>query len=153
MTKNEQVYDELCLSVYNTNRYFHHLYGIVLDKYDLSYLQYMSLLVISKNKSVKLMDIGTELDLSSNTLTPVIDRLVKKSWLVKVPSEVDRRVKFLEIPASKYQLFENILVDIARIRDKLIQSSTRSIESIIAENDILNRVLKEIIADNRRLEK
>lgn len=153
MIENELLYDELCLSIYNTNRYFHHLYGIVLDKYELSYLQYMALLVIYKNQSVKLMDIGMALNLSSNTLTPVIDRLIKKSWLIKHPSALDRRVKFLEMPDSQYPTFENVLIDIARIRDELIQSSTRPIESIISENDALNQILQQMISDNRRYDK
>lgn len=50
MVQDEHLYDELCLSVYNTNRYFHHLYEYVLDKYDLSYLQYMCLLIIHKRQ-------------------------------------------------------------------------------------------------------
>ena len=97
MVQDEHLYDELCLSVYNTNRYFHHLYEYVLDKYDLSYLQYMCLLIIHKRQSVKLMDIGVELELSSNTLTPVIDKLVNKLWVVKTQNTTDRRSKVLEI--------------------------------------------------------
>ncbi|GMA68971.1 MarR family transcriptional regulator [Leuconostoc litchii] len=150
MENNEQLYDELCLSIYNTNRYFHRLYGSVLDKYDLSYLQYMSLLIIYKKESVKLMDIGHELELSSNTLTPVIERLVKKLWIVKVPSDSDRRVKSLKITDSKHKIFEKILSDIDVIRDNLMQKSTRSVQSIISENQELNKILKKLIEDKNR---
>lgn len=146
MVDQNELYDELCLSIYNTNRYFHRLYGDVLVEYDLSYLQYMSLLIIYKNGSAKLMDIGNKLELSSNTLTPVIDRLVQKEWLIKIPSELDRRVKSLKIVDSKKDIFEEILSDVAVIRDELIVNSTRSVTEIITENQALNETLQKMIA-------
>lgn len=150
MSNKDTLYDELCLSVYTTNRYFHHLYGEVLGDYDLSYLQYMSLLIVYKNKSAKLMDVGNALDLSSNTLTPVIDRLVSKKWLIKVPSEVDRRVKYLKISESKRLVFEQILLNIAIIRDELIATSTKPVSTIISENKVLNETLQKMILARKR---
>ncbi|PND40891.1 MarR family transcriptional regulator, partial [Leuconostoc mesenteroides] len=137
---------------YNTNRYFHHLYGYVLEKYDLSYLQYMSLLIIYKQNSVKLMDIGAELELSSNTLTPVIEKLVNKSWIIKVQSSQDRRVKVLKMSDQKVTTFERILYEIRIMRDNLIHQSGRPIEEVLRENQALNQVLKKMIQEKKRYE-
>ncbi|KGB50753.1 MarR family transcriptional regulator [Leuconostoc mesenteroides P45] len=147
MNNDEHLYDELCLSIYNTNRYFHHLYGYVLEKYDLSYLQYMSLLIIYKQNSVKLMDIGAELELSSNTLTPVIEKLVNKSWIVKLQSSQDRRVKVLKMSDQKATTFECILSEIRIMRDNLIHQVGRPIEEVLRENQALNQVLKKMIQE------
>lgn len=152
MNKDEHLYDELCLSIYNTNRYFHHLYGYVLEKYDLSYLQYMSLLIIYKQNSVKLMDIGAELELSSNTLTPVIEKLVNKYWIIKVQSSQDRRVKVLKMSDQKVTTFERILSEIRIMRDNLIHQSGRPIEEVLRENQALNQVLKKMIQEKKRYE-
>ncbi len=153
MIKKEQLYDELCLSIYNTNRYFHRLYAELLGGYELSYLQYMSLLIIYKKEKAKLMDIGEELELSSNTLTPVIDRLVNKEWLIKVPSELDKRVKYLKISESKRLVFEHILSDVAVVRDELVVASEKSVISIINENESLNKTLRAmILSHNDKLE-
>ncbi|MDV7738617.1 MAG: MarR family transcriptional regulator [Leuconostoc mesenteroides] len=152
MNKDEHLYDELCLSIYNTNRYFHHLYGYVLEKYDLSYLQYMSLLIIYKQTSVKLMDIGAELELSSNTLTPVIEKLVNKSWIIKVQSSQDRRVKVLKMSDQKVTTFERILYEIRIMRDNLIHQSGCPIEEVLRENQALNQVLKKMIQEKKRYE-
>ncbi|MDI6553815.1 MarR family winged helix-turn-helix transcriptional regulator [Leuconostoc falkenbergense] len=145
MIKKGQLYDELCLSIYNTNRYFHRLYAELLGGYELSYLQYMSLLIIYKKEKAKLMDIGEELELSSNTLTPVIDRLVNKEWLIKVPSELDKRVKYLKISKSKRPVFEHILSDVAVVRDELVVASEKSVISMINENESLNKTLRAMI--------
>lgn len=153
MIKKEQLYDELCLSIYNTNRYFHRLYAELLGGYELSYLQYMSLLIIYKKEKAKLMDIGEELELSSNTLTPVIDRLVNKEWLIKVPSELDKRVKYLKISESKRLVFEHILSDVAVVRDELVVASEKSVISMITENESLNKTLRAmILSHNNKIE-
>lgn len=153
MIKKGQLYDELCLSIYNTNRYFHRLYAELLGGYELSYLQYMSLLIIYKKEKAKLMDIGEELELSSNTLTPVIDRLVNKEWLIKVPSELDKRVKYLKISESKRLVFEHILSDVAVVRDELVVASEKSVISMITENESLNKTLRAmILSHNDKLE-
>lgn len=153
MIKKEQLYDELCLSIYNTNRYFHRLYAELLEGYELSYLQYMSLLIIYKKEKAKLMDIGEELELSSNTLTPVIERLVNKEWLIKVPSELDKRVKYLKISESKRPVFEHILSDVAVVRDELVVASEKSVISMITENESLNKTLRAmILSHNNKIE-
>ena len=147
MVQEELLYDELCLSVYNTNRYFHRLYDRVLDQYDLSYLQYMSLLIIHQRDALKMMDIGTVLELSSNTLTPVIDKLVQKGWVLKVQSITDKRVKVLAMADDKQQLFQKILGEIDDIRDVLLQRSSRPLADVLRENQALNHVLESMLAE------
>ncbi|MCT8388935.1 MarR family transcriptional regulator [Leuconostoc holzapfelii] len=149
MTPADHLYDELCLSVYNTNRYFHRLYSRVLDPYDLSYLQYMSLLIIHQQGPLKLMAIGAALDLSSNTLTPVIDKLVKKSWLQKTPSPTDKRAKVLTIPADKQPLFAQILTEVDAIRDNLLARSGRPLEDVLRENQALNDILQTMLTEEK----
>lgn len=149
MTPADHLYDELCLSVYNTNRYFHRLYSRVLDPYDLSYLQYMSLLIIHQRGPLKLMAIGAALDLSSNTLTPVIDKLVKKSWLQKTPSPTDKRAKVLTMPADKQPLFAQILTEVDDIRDNLLARSGRPLEDVLRENQALNDILQIMLTEEK----
>lgn len=149
MTPADHLYDELCLSVYNTNRYFHRLYSRVLDPYDLSYLQYMSLLIIHQQGPLKLMAIGAALDLSSNTLTPVIDKLVKKSWLQKTPSLTDKRAKVLTMPADKQPLFAQILTEVDAIRDNLLARSGRPLEDVLRENQALNDILQTMLTEEK----
>lgn len=149
MTPADYLYDELCLSVYNTNRYFHRLYSRVLEPYDLSYLQYMSLLIIHQQGPLTLMAIGAALDLSSNTLTPVIDKLVKKSWLQKTPSPTDKRAKVLSMPADKQPLFAQILTEVDAVRDDLLARSGRPLEDVLRENQALNAILQTMLTEEK----
>ncbi|WP_220740673.1 MarR family winged helix-turn-helix transcriptional regulator [Leuconostoc miyukkimchii] len=147
MAQDEHLYDELCLSVYNTNRYFHRLYGRVLEQYDLSYLQYMSLLIIHQRGALKMMDIGADLELSSNTLTPVVDKLVQKNWIVKVKSTKDKRVKVLAMADDKQRLFQKILAEVDEIRNVLLQRSGRPLADVLQENQALNSVLQSMLIE------
>lgn len=147
MAQDEHLYDELCLSVYNTNRYFHRLYGRVLEQYDLSYLQYMSLLIIHQRGALKMMDIGADLELSSNTLTPVVDKLVQKNWIVKVQSTKDKRVKVLAMADDKQRLFQKILAEVDEIRNVLLQRSGRPLADVLQENQALNSVLQSMLIE------
>ena len=149
MTPADYLYDELCLSVYNTNRHFHRLYSRVLEPYDLSYLQYMSLLIIHQQGPLTLMAIGATLDLSSNTLTPVIDKLVKKSWLQKTPSPTDKRAKVLSMPADKQPLFAQILTEVDAVRDDLLARSGRPLEDVLRENQALNAILQTMLTEEK----
>lgn len=149
MTPADYLYDELCLSVYNTNRYFHRLYSRVLEPYDLSYLQYMSLLIIHQQGPLTLMAIGAALDLSSNTLTPVIDKLVKKSWLQKTPSPTDKRAKVLTMPVDKQPLFAQILTVVDAVRDDLLARSGRPLEDVLRENQALNAILQTMLTEEK----
>ena len=149
MPPADYLYDELCLSVYNTNRYFHRLYSRVLEPYDLSYLQYMSLLIIHQQGPLTLMAIGAALDLSSNTLTPVIDKLVKKSWLQKTPSPTDKRAKVLKMPADKQPLFAQILTEVDAVRDDLLARSGRPLEDVLRENQALNAILQTMLTEEK----
>lgn len=149
MTPADYLYDELCLSVYNTNRYFHRLYSRVLEPYDLSYLQYMSLLIIHQQGPLTLMAIGAALDLSSNTLTPVIDKLVKKSWLQKTLSPTDKRAKVLTMPVNKQPLFAQILTEVDAVRDDLLARSGRPLEDVLRENQALNAILQTMLTEEK----
>lgn len=149
MTKQGAIYDELCLAVYNTNRYFHHLYQDVLGEYDLTYLQYLSILVTWQQNGSQLKDICQALDLSTNTLTPVIQKLVQKGWLLKQPSKTDKRVKELILVADKVADFQGLLERINIIQSKVVGRSQYDVGEIVRKQHELNALLQSLIAEEK----
>lgn len=63
---------------------------------------------------------------------------------------MDRRVKYLKISESKRLVFEQILLNIAIIRDELIAASTKPVSTIISENKVLNETLQKMILARKR---
>ena len=63
---------------------------------------------------------------------------------------MDRRVKYLKISESKRLVFEQILLNIAIIRDELIATSSKPVSKIISENKVLNETLQKMILARKR---
>ncbi|CAH0418837.1 MarR family winged helix-turn-helix transcriptional regulator [Periweissella ghanensis] len=144
---NGAVYDQMCLAIYNSNRYFHKLYQLILEDYDLTYLQYLSIFVTWRLQGAQLKDICDNLELASSTLTPVVQKLVQKGWLLKQTSKTDGRVRELVVAPSKAHHFEDILARIGAVQDKLITQSPLALERMLIETQTINKVLLQVIQE------
>lgn len=141
------LYDELCLSMYQTNRYYHQLYSKILDKHDLTYLQYVCLLTIYQKGPLKMTDIGEELRLASNTLTPVIDKLVQKQWITKVQNPNDLRTKNLSLTDNKLSELNDIFEKVKQMKHQLAEKVTKPLVEILDENQQLNAILQNLLQE------
>ena len=68
-------------SAYNVSRLFAQFYEKELKQFGLTYSQYLVLLVLWENDEQPLNVIGQQLDLSSNTLTPLLKDSNKQDGL------------------------------------------------------------------------
>lgn len=91
MNDDIQLTNLLCFSVYNMNRLFNKFYQQALAPFGLTYAQYLVLMSLWEHDNQTLHELGDELKLSSNTLTPLLKRLEKNGWLTRVRPENDRR--------------------------------------------------------------
>lgn len=73
--------NQLCFSAYNVSRLFAQFYEKELKQFGLTYSQYLVLLVLWENDEQPLNVIGQQLDLSSNTLTPLLKDSNKQDGL------------------------------------------------------------------------
>ncbi|MFT8825067.1 MarR family winged helix-turn-helix transcriptional regulator [Liquorilactobacillus mali] len=145
MNKKDIFYDELCLSIYTMNRYFHQLYQIVLGEYELTYLQYMVLLNIKQQGKCTLGVICRNLDLDTNTLTPVVKKLMTKKWIKREKSVSDGRSFELFLTSNAEQRFELIQIEIAKIQAKLIGNDQQQFTKILGQAHTLNNRVLELI--------
>lgn len=86
---------QLCFPMYLASKELVKKYDQLLATIDLTYTQYIVMMVLWEGKDVDMKELSRRLYLHSNTLTPVIDRLVAKQYLSKARSEEDKR--FLKI--------------------------------------------------------
>jgi DNA-binding MarR family transcriptional regulator len=83
--------NQLCFPVYATSRLITRLYKPFLDKIDLTYPQYLVMLVLWEQDGRNVSDIGRVLCLNTNTLTPLIKKMEAKNLISKVKSDTDVR--------------------------------------------------------------
>ncbi|MCV2890748.1 MarR family winged helix-turn-helix transcriptional regulator [Ruegeria aquimaris] len=81
----------LCFSLYSANHAMGRLYRPLLARFDLTYPQYLVLVALWQQDGRKVSDLGTELQLESNTLTPLLKRMEAAGLLRRARNPQDER--------------------------------------------------------------
>jgi len=83
--------DQLCFALYSTSLAMNKVYRKLLKKLELTYPQYLVMLVLWEKDDVTVSDIGARLFLDSATLTPLLKRLEAAGLLTRTRSAADER--------------------------------------------------------------
>ncbi|CAI0908993.1 MarR family transcriptional regulator [Serratia ficaria] len=90
--KNTLLLDQqLCFALYSANLALHKVYRKLLNQLDLTYPQYLAMLVLWERDEITVSDIGERLFLDSATLTPLLKRLESAGLLVRYRATADER--------------------------------------------------------------
>jgi len=111
MDKYDQIKleNQICFPLYALSREIIRLYKPILDKYNLTYTQYITMLVIWEKEKIGFKDLGRLLHLDSGTLTPVLKKLEAMELIHKYRSNEDDRIVIVEVTEKGSRLKENIL--------------------------------------------
>ncbi|MCM1327311.1 MAG: MarR family transcriptional regulator [Bacteroidales bacterium] len=95
MSNNEydclKLENQLCFPLYACSKEVIKKYKPYLDKLDLTYTQYIAMMVMWEKKEVTVKELGECLYLDSGTLTPLLKKLEEKKYVVRKRSEEDER--------------------------------------------------------------
>lgn len=83
--------NQLCFPLYAVSKEITRCYTPFLDKLDLTYPQYLVMLVLWENDAISVNQIGARLYLDSGTLTPLLKRLQTKGLVERTRSQTDER--------------------------------------------------------------
>ena len=100
--------NQLCFPLYAASREIVKRYHPYLSRLDLTYTQYIVMLVLWEEKTCSVKTLGERLFLDSGTLTPVLKSLQQKGYLQKHRSERDERIVELEITEEGMALREEV---------------------------------------------
>lgn len=147
MIDNEEKYEslklgnQLCFPLYACSKEIIRRYKPYLDKIDLTYTQYITMMVMWEKKTVNVKTLGECLYLDSGTLTPVLKKLESKGYITRERSSEDER-----------NLVVSITSDGEKLKDEAI-SIPSSIGSCVKlsedEAKILYNLLYKIIGNVR----
>jgi DNA-binding MarR family transcriptional regulator len=84
--------DQLCFALYSASRAMTAAYGPLLADLELTYPQYLVMLVLWEGDGVRVSAIGERLELDSATLTPLLKRLEARGAIERRRSRADERV-------------------------------------------------------------
>lgn len=129
--------NQICFPLYALSREIIKLYKPILDKYNLTYTQYITMLVIWEEEKIIFKELGKRLHLDSGTLTPVIKKLESMGLIIKYRSKEDDRVVIVELTQEGRVLKEDIL----EVPDKMYCKFKGNEETLIMLKKYLNELL------------
>ncbi|MFW6676470.1 MarR family winged helix-turn-helix transcriptional regulator [Lacrimispora sp. AGF001] len=110
-----KIENQLCFPLYASAREIVRLYKPFLDEIDLTYTQYIAMMVLWDRKKVTVKQLGETLYLDSGTLTPLLKKMEAGGLLTRNRDKEDERSVIVELTEKGEQLKEQAVTIPERI--------------------------------------
>lgn len=97
---------QLCFRLYTASRLVQQCYKPWFDKMGITYPQYLVLMVLWEHDNRIVSDITEQVQLETNTVTPLLQRMEREGLIVRTASAVDSRQKIVSLTKKGRQLEE-----------------------------------------------
>jgi len=125
--------NQLCFRLYSASKAITQAYTPLLDALNLTYPQYLSMMVLWETGSISVKDLGERLSLDSGTLSPLLKKLEAKNFVVRKRLETDERVvmvtlttkgkdlkkKAIEVPSQMFCKMDLKVKEMQELQKKL----------------------------------
>lgn len=101
--------NQLCFPLYAAAKEVVRRYKPLLDKLDLTYTQYIAMMVMWEQREMNVRDLGTRLFLDSGTLTPLLKKLEGKGYVERHRGAHDGRELRISLTAAGLALRDQAL--------------------------------------------
>lgn len=110
--------NQICFPFYAISRKIIKAYTPLLKDLDLTYPQYLVMLLLWENNNILIKEICNKLILETNTVSPLLETLVKKWFISKIKHSWNNK----EIFVSLTEKWENLKIKAETIPDKLLSN-------------------------------
>ena len=132
--------NQLCFPLYVASKEVIKKYKPLLDKIDLTYTQYITMMVLWDKKELNVKSLGDILFLDSGTLTPLLKKLESKGYITRNRNEKDERNLIVSITKKGEDLKQKV-IDVPTEVGKCIKLTK---EEAMTLYKLLYKVLKEV---------
>ena len=133
--------NQLCFPLYAVSNMITRKYKPLLDKLDLTYTQYIVMMVLWEEKQVNEKFLCEALGLKSNTVTPLLKKLAAKGYIEKAKDRNDERNLVITLTQAGEKLQEDALCVPATIAQEFHLSPE--------EAAVLYRILYKMLDEER----
>ncbi|WP_198594757.1 MarR family winged helix-turn-helix transcriptional regulator [Vibrio lentus] len=98
--------NQVCFALYSASNAMSRAYQPLLKALDLTYLQYIVMMVLWEEKEINVKALGAKTHLDSGTLTPLLKRLETKGYVLRTRSVEDERVRVITLTPAGIELKE-----------------------------------------------
>jgi DNA-binding MarR family transcriptional regulator len=132
--------NQVCFSLYAASREIIKLYKPFLDKFNLTYTQYIAMLVLWEDEKSTVKDIGKRLHLDSGTLTPLLKKIESMGLVIRHRDVNDDRVVIVEL-TEKGRLLKD---DITEVPHEMACKINMSKEELVELKKQLDALLRSL---------
>ena len=133
---------QLCFPLYACSKEIIKLYKPYLDELDLTYTQYITMMVMWEHNSITAHELGEKLYLDSGTLTPMLKKLESKGLIERARSKVDERNLDITITEKGKNLREKAVTVPTRLSKCLPLDESKALLLYRTLNELLDLLKK-----------
>jgi DNA-binding MarR family transcriptional regulator len=131
--------NQICFPAYAFSRNLTNLYRPLLTELNITYPQYLVLMILWEHKEQTVNQLCEKLHLDTGTLTPLLKRLEQKRIVNRTRSKEDERIVITSLTASGMQLKEKA----KHIPMELIKCMNVSVDELLQLKSLLNKILNK----------
>ncbi len=132
--------NQLCFPLYALAKEVIKQYRPYLEEINLTYTQYIAMMVIWEQEKVNVKELGKKLYLDSGTLTPVLKSLEAKGFVTRYRSAEDERILMVEITDKGTALKDKAV----RIPGQMVANIELSLEDATVMHRQLYNLLNQL---------
>lgn len=136
MKKQQILSQQVCFPIYAYAKEIINQYRPLLDAVDLTYPQYLVMLVLWEFESQTVNQLGEKLKLDSGTLTPLLKRMEAKLLVTRTRSIMDERV----VNIALTQNGKALQIKAANIPAQLIEAMNVTVEELKELKNIISKI-------------
>ena len=130
--------NQLCFPLYACAKEVVRRYKPLLDALDLTYTQYITMMVLWEDRQISCKELGQRLHLDSGTLTPLLKRLKAKGYVITERLPEDERVVMVTVTDKGMALHDEALTVPAQMAGCVCLEPHEAIELYRLLNKMLN---------------
>ena len=131
--------NQLCFPLYSVSNLITRNYQPLLEKLDLTYTQYIVMMVLWEKEEVTEKQLGAALYLKSNTLTLLLQKLKGKGYVSIEKGKEDSRYRIIRL-SEKGRNLKELAIDVP---PSIAKSIGLEPEEAVFLHDILYKILEE----------
>jgi DNA-binding MarR family transcriptional regulator len=122
----------LCFAVYATGHAFNRVYQPLLKELNLTYSQFIAMILLWNQDDETVGELGRKLYLQSNTLTPMLKRLEALGYIKRARDTTDER---------------QVCISLTDAGRKLRTRASEIVRCVRTATNLQDRKMKELVAD------
>ncbi|EPM7997739.1 MarR family winged helix-turn-helix transcriptional regulator [Vibrio vulnificus] len=132
--------NQICFPLYSAANAVIRAYRTLLEALDLTYSQYLVLLVLWQQNGINVKDLGAKLHLDSGTLTPLLKRLEAKGIVERRRGQTDERVRELFLTEAGRALKQQA----QQVPQNMLCRIDLSIDELVTLKSLCEKVLEKL---------